>query len=137
MRRWHEERSLMLRRWEEEKRKHRGDDRLWGGAQDGFEQCHCSAGPGLMRKAQPWDSPSHHILAKVPEKAKSATLSRIFGDRPISKTVSRISPEPSPGTAPAGGIPQTLSAVFEASQLSKQKGATTCRIGTSGISGIS
>ena len=61
MRRWHRERSLMLRRWAEEKRKHLANDRFWGGIEDSFEQCHCSAGPGLMRKARPWDSPSHHF----------------------------------------------------------------------------
>ena len=61
MRRWHQERSLMLRRWENEKRKHQWDDRLWGGAQDSFERCHCSAGPGLMRKARPWDRRSHDL----------------------------------------------------------------------------
>ena len=57
MRRWHQDRSLMLGRWEEEKRKHLWQD---GGTGEGFEQYHCSAGPGLMRKARPWDSPSHH-----------------------------------------------------------------------------
>ena len=47
----------MLRRWREEKRKHLLQD---GSVPHGFDQCRCSAGPGLMRKARPWDSSSHH-----------------------------------------------------------------------------
>ena len=50
------------------------------------------------------------IFAESPEETKSATLSRIFGDLPISETPSRISIDPSPGIAQVGRIPQTLSA---------------------------
>ena len=50
------------------------------------------------------------ILAEVPEETKSATLSRISGAQPISETPSRISPDPSPGTAPTDRFPQALSA---------------------------
>ena len=66
MRRWHQERSLMLRRWAEEKRNHMEDERVFG-PKHSFEQCHCSAGPGLMRKARPSDrSPDRfhrHVVA--------------------------------------------------------------------------
>ena len=57
MRSWHKERPLMLKRWAEEKQEHLNEDRRLGKAQDSFEQCHCSAGPGLTRKARPSDRP--------------------------------------------------------------------------------
>lgn len=56
MRRWHQERSLILRRWAEEKRNHMEDERVFG-PKHSFEHCHCSGGPGLMRKARPGDRP--------------------------------------------------------------------------------
>ena len=61
MRRWHQDRSLMLRRWAEEKRNHMEDERVFG-PKHSFEHCHCSAGPGLMKKARPWDRPSRHCF---------------------------------------------------------------------------
>ena len=48
--------------------------------------------------------------AKIPKETKSATPSRISGAQPISETASRISPDPSLGTAFAERIPRTLSA---------------------------
>ena len=54
MRRFHNEISVMLTRWKEEKRKHA----LWG---DSFEDCHCSKGPGLMRKNRPYSNSNHDI----------------------------------------------------------------------------
>ena len=50
------------------------------------------------------------VLAEVPEKMKSATLSRISGSDPIPETALRISTNPPLGTAPAPPIPQILSA---------------------------
>ena len=76
MRRWHQERPLMLKRWAEEKRKHLEDDLRWGGAQDSFEHCHCSAGPGLMRKARPWDRPTRHGVWLHREHLKERDRSR-------------------------------------------------------------
>ena len=67
MRRWRQERSLILKRWAEEKQEHLNEDRRLGKAQASFEHCHCSAGPGLMRKARPGDRPPdrfhRHVVA--------------------------------------------------------------------------
>lgn len=62
MKRWHEERNLMLRRWREEIHNH-ADDRWQKGSYrrapipptvcNGDEPCHCFRGPGFMRKQRP------------------------------------------------------------------------------------
>ena len=55
MKRWHQERSLLLRRWAVEKDKHRPN---WGRFKkselDG-DECHCLRGPGFLRKRKPYD----------------------------------------------------------------------------------
>lgn len=62
MKRWHEERDLMMRRWRKELGKHGSEDRHsvdhWGGPYDyvappswsASVSCHCAAGIGTMRK---------------------------------------------------------------------------------------
>ena len=49
MRRWHQERSLMLGRWAEEKRDHMEDERVLGPSHS-FEQCHCFRRPWTDEK---------------------------------------------------------------------------------------
>jgi hypothetical protein len=60
MRRWHEERALMLRRWREEIAIHEG---LWPPScvivlppeiPDSSSACHCYRGMGFLRKHRPW-----------------------------------------------------------------------------------
>lgn len=57
MKRFTEERPLMVRRWRDEVEKHR--DRVTGEVQSG---CHCLRGPGFMRKRRPYGrcAPSKH-----------------------------------------------------------------------------
>lgn len=70
MRRWHEERHLMLRRWRQEIAIHGGHDGWkcgWNGNCGEFlapippvvacadDHCHCFAGPGFFRKRAPLD----------------------------------------------------------------------------------
>lgn len=62
MKRWHEERDLMMRRWRKELGKHGPDTEnskwRWGGPYDcvappswaASVSCHCAAGIGTMRK---------------------------------------------------------------------------------------
>lgn len=52
MRRWHEEKDLMFRRWKQEMRKHGYD---WRNPPVGRDACHCAAGIGSMRKKRPFD----------------------------------------------------------------------------------
>jgi hypothetical protein len=47
MKRWQEDLPLMLRRWDEEKRKHCEIGDVGG-------ECHCFRGPGFMRKRRPY-----------------------------------------------------------------------------------
>lgn len=67
MRRWHEERELMLRRWRQEIAKHEA----WG--DEGYSycalapvppqndgDCHCYRGMGMLRKTRPWDCGKPH-----------------------------------------------------------------------------
>ncbi len=55
MKRWHEERSLMLRRWAIEKGKHHpGWGRFKNSEREG-DECHCLRGPGFLRKRTPYD----------------------------------------------------------------------------------
>ena len=61
MRRWHEERDLMLRRWRVEIAKH--EYFLWGRyslapippVSCDEDDCHCYRGPGFLRKRKPYD----------------------------------------------------------------------------------
>lgn len=55
MRRWHEERSLMLRRWKMEMRLHGYDWRNPPDPKCDRNACHCAAGIGSMRKKKPLD----------------------------------------------------------------------------------
>ena len=59
MRRWHQERDLMLRRWRIEIAKHeRGYSHMALAPvppQDCDEPCHCYRGPGFLRKRRPLD----------------------------------------------------------------------------------
>lgn len=50
MYRWHNERSLMLRRWKEEMGSHRYD---WRNPPTDPNACHCAQGIGSMRKRTP------------------------------------------------------------------------------------
>ena len=55
MRRWHEERSLMLRRWKIEMDKHGYDWRNPPDPKCDRDSCHCAAGIGSVRKKKPLD----------------------------------------------------------------------------------
>ncbi len=55
MKRWHEERSLMLRRWAIEKDKHRPTWGRFKNSEVDGDECHCLRGPGFVRKRKPYD----------------------------------------------------------------------------------
>jgi hypothetical protein len=62
MRRWHQERDLMLRRWRQEIAKHEASSdegypyaALAPVPPTGVQGCHCYRGMGTMRKRSPWD----------------------------------------------------------------------------------
>jgi len=55
MKRWHEERVLMLRRWKMEMEKHDYDWRNPPDPKCDKRACHCAAGIGSMRKRRPYD----------------------------------------------------------------------------------
>lgn len=56
MKRWHEERELMLRRWRMEVAKHEGGltEAMAPVPPTGEEKCHCYRGMGTMRKQRPY-----------------------------------------------------------------------------------
>lgn len=60
MRRWHEDRNLMLRRWREEIAKHEFEDYPYCSlapipAEKKDDVCHCYRGMGFLRKKSPHD----------------------------------------------------------------------------------
>ena len=66
MRRWHSERSIMLRHWKNEMELHRYD---WRNPPQGKDVCHCATGIGYFRKRKvarfrcscSWCNPDKHL----------------------------------------------------------------------------
>jgi hypothetical protein len=64
MRRWHQEREIMLRRWRQELAKHEGMPlaRVSVPPDVAVDTCHCYRGMGFMRKLRPFDCGRPHCL---------------------------------------------------------------------------
>jgi hypothetical protein len=64
MRRWHQEREIMLHRWRQELSKHQGlaPARVSVPPASASDACHCYCGMGFMRKRRPFGCGRPHCL---------------------------------------------------------------------------